>query len=74
MHSSVKKKGNQWHFGMKVPTAWMPEGFVPHSRSHRANVPRFIQTVAEKLLREDDEVVLRGQRVLGLEKRERNQK
>ena len=67
MHSA--KKGNQWHFGMKCHTGVdAGSGFVHTVEVTAANVHDI--TVAEKLLREDDEVVYGDSAYLGLEKRE----
>jgi len=67
MHSA--KKGNQCHFGMKCHTGVdAGSGFVHTVEVTAANVHDI--TVAEKLLREDDEVVYGDSAYLGLEKRE----
>ena len=67
MHQT--KKRNQWHFGMKCHTGVdAGSGFVHTVEATAANVHNV--TVAEKLLREDDEVVYGDSAYLGLEKRD----
>ena len=67
MHQT--KKGNQWHFGMKCHTGVdAGSGFVHTVEATAANIHDV--TVAEKLLREDDEVVYGDSAYLGLEKRD----
>ena len=67
MHQT--KKGNQWHFGMKCHTGVdAGSGFVHTVEATAADVHDV--TVAEKLLREDDEVVYGDSAYLGLEKRD----
>ena len=64
-----RKKGNQWHFGMKCHTGVdAGSGFVHTVEATAANVHDI--TVAEKLLREDDEVIYGDSAYLGLEKRD----
>ena len=67
MHQT--KKGNQWHFGRKCHTGVdAGSGFVHTVEATSANVHDV--SVAEKLLREDDEVVYGDSAYLGLEKRD----
>ena len=67
MHQT--QKGNQWHFGMKCHTGVdAGSGFVHTVEATAANVHDV--TVAERLLRKDDEVVYGDSAYLGLEKRD----
>ena len=67
MHQT--KKGNQWHFGMKVHIGVdAGTGYVVNVEGTSANVHDV--TVAPKLIREDDEVVYGDSGYLGLDKRE----
>ncbi|XBX06767.1 IS5 family transposase [Enterocloster clostridioformis] len=67
MHST--KKGNQWRFGMKCHAAVdAGTGYVHTIKVTPANVHDL--TVAQELIREDDEVVYGDSGYLGIEKRE----
>ena len=67
MHQT--KKGNQWHFGMKVHIGVdAGTGYVVNVVSTSANVHDV--TVASLLIRKDDSVVYGDSGYLGLEKRE----
>lgn len=67
MHST--KKGNQYHFGMKVSIGVdAGSGYVHSIETTSANVHDI--SVASKLLRDDDNVVYGDSGYLGLEKRE----
>ncbi len=66
MHQT--KKGNEWHFGMKMHVGVDAEsGYVHTIEATSANVHDI--TVASRLMREDDKVVYGDSAYLGIEKR-----
>jgi IS5 family transposase len=68
MHQT--KKGNQWHFGMKVHIGVdAGTGYVVNVKGTSANVHDV--TVASQLIREDDDVVYGDSGYLGLDKRKK---